>query len=209
MEQEITGGVMLKNTTKTLLLILLLLSILPCTLFSQSSSDQSSATLPVPYEDDEFPEGVNDLRRFEQIFFGAFPLSILFSQLLGGAGLMIQNVAYSGEAGGPEFEFGVENYTVDDKVRIIAAGVGISFGIAVIDMIIYQTKKTKATSQYQRRRILSIEETERQVALNAEIDEDNTITEETDEQIELYSPESGIQLDDTFSELIAPESFGE
>lgn len=120
------------------------------------SENASSKGVAQEYEVGEFPQGVEDFRRFEQIFLGAFPFSIFFAQLLGGLGLAIEDGIVSSQTGQPStFSYGVENYRFDDKVRIIASGVGISFGIAVIDMILYQIKLKEESNKYKRKKVLT------------------------------------------------------
>ncbi len=191
----------MNNIKICFILFILFFLVIPVQLFSQNYDEtpvfDPNSTEPFPYQPNEFPEGVNDLRRFEQILIGSFPLSILFSQLFASAGMFIDSAIYSDT---PTFNFGTENLRTDDKVRIIGASIGISFGIAIIDMAIYQTKKNQAISEYQRKRVLSTLE-------NEETDEENNANDPID------SADTGIKreypIDNTFSELVAPESIGE
>lgn len=118
------------------------------------SAEDTSADIK-EYQQNEFPKGLYDFRRFEQVMFGAFPLAIFFAQMAGGVGLLIQDTIVSANGGSSDFTFGIENYSFDDKVRIIASGVGISFGIAIIDMIIYQSKLKQQQEKYRRRKIVT------------------------------------------------------
>ena len=135
---------------KRLFLILIFISRLVF-LFSQDNGGVDVKE----YGENEFPKGLYDFRRFEQVLFGAFPLAIFFAQMAGGLGLFIEDKIVSANGGYSDFSFGVENYSFDDKVRIIASGVGISFGIAIIDMIIYQSKLKKQQEQYRRKKIVT------------------------------------------------------
>jgi len=137
------------------LLLTLFLSV-PLMVFAEENGSKD----PFPYEPNEFSIGLQDFHRFEQVFVGAFPLAIFFAQLLGGFGLVIEDAYYRNLTGSDRepLKFGVENYRFDDKIRILSAGIGISFGIAIADMLIYQTKKKKANGRYKRRRILNSSE---------------------------------------------------
>lgn len=150
---------MFKSDGKRIFMILVMLSFAQV-IFAQSGfgSSASGFSFPEPYEDSEFSSGLRDIRRFEQVFFGSFPLAVFFAQMLGGLGILIQDIHYNkGDGWNPAKSFdklGVENYRYDDKVRILTAGIGISFGIAVADMIIYQSRKKKESERYKRRRSL-------------------------------------------------------
>ena len=128
-----------------------------------------------PYEPNEFSLGLQNLRRFEQIFIGSFPLAIFFSQMLGGLGLIIQDTYYQsqieeGRSAIERVKFGVENYGMDDKIRILSAGIGISLGIAIADMIIYQSKEKKEKNKYKRKRLLqSLEENDGKDQIGSEV----------------------------------------
>lgn len=78
---------------------------------------------PIPYEKDEFPQPLKDLRRGEIIFFGSVPITFLLS----GLGWQIGQAA-----AGDSYPFSDNQHTWN---ILITAGT-LSLGIALLDYII-------------------------------------------------------------------------
>jgi hypothetical protein len=69
MAQE--GGIMINRKRALVLSILILLCL--------SVTHAEEIKVPEPYEEDEFPQWLQDLRRAEIIFFGSLPFTLLIS----------------------------------------------------------------------------------------------------------------------------------
>ncbi len=98
---------------------------------------------PVPYKKEEFPQWAHDLRRFEVIAFGAFPLTYM----IGSLGYGLYDVSTGGEG---NFSFYGNRSQEDYKILLITAST-LSLGVAVADFIIGKIKKKqkeKAQREY-------------------------------------------------------------
>ena len=94
-------------------------------------------TTPEPYKDDEFPQPMQDLRRFEIITLGAMPFITLDSAIV-----------YNGYkfATGKSDTFNplaTADYTQDEMERIIVTSLCISAGIGLSDYIINLIKRNR------------------------------------------------------------------
>lgn len=86
-----------------------------------------SESEPQPYEPNEFPRPLRDLRRFEIVTLGSVPLTLLFTSL----GYRIFRSAGSGvtwrESG---------NFTPDDRSRVLTIGLSLSLGVGIADLLL-------------------------------------------------------------------------
>lgn len=120
---------------KKSLLLLLLISLFLQNLFADTSS---TSTTPKAYDDDEFPQALLDLRRFEIITLGSMPFVMLDTTL-----------AYSAYkyASGKSTSFNFLNsssYDKDETKKIILTSLGISASIGLTDFIVRLVKRSKA-----------------------------------------------------------------
>ena len=120
---------------KKSLLLLLLISLFSQNLFADTSS---TSTTPKAYDDDEFPQALLDLRRFEIITLGSMPFVMLDTTL-----------AYSAYkyATGKSTSFNFLNsssYDKDETKKIILTSLGISASIGLTDFIVRLVKRSKA-----------------------------------------------------------------
>ena len=120
---------------KKSLLLLLLISLFSQNLFADTSS---TSTTPKAYDDDEFPQALLDLRRFEIITLGSMPFVMLDTTL-----------AYSAYkyASGKSTSFNFLNsssYDKDETKKIILTSLGISASIGLTDFIVRLVKRSKA-----------------------------------------------------------------
>ena len=120
---------------KKSLLLLLLISIFSQNLFADTSS---TSTTPKAYDDDEFPQALLDLRRFEIITLGSMPFVMLDTTL-----------AYSAYkyASGKSTSFNFLNsssYDKDETKKIILTSLGISASIGLTDFIVRLVKRSNA-----------------------------------------------------------------
>lgn len=100
----------------------------------------SEDTTPLPYEKDEIPQGLKDLRRFEIITLGAMPFVTLDTSLVYSAYRFYKNDFKSEYA--PSL-FG-SNYTQEEQRNIILTSIGISVCIGITDYIFQLIKRSKA-----------------------------------------------------------------
>lgn len=120
---------------KKSLLLLLLISLFSQNLFADTSS---TSTTPKAYDDDEFPQALLDLRRFEIITLGSMPFVMLDTTL-----------AYSAYkyASGKSTSFNFLNsssYDKDETKKIILTSLGISASIGLTDFIVRLVKRSNA-----------------------------------------------------------------
>ena len=120
---------------KKSLLLLLIISLFSQNLFADTSS---TSTTPKAYDDDEFPQALLDLRRFEIITLGSMPFVMLDTTL-----------AYSAYkyASGKSTSFNFLNsssYDKDETKKIILTSLGISASIGLTDFIVRLVKRSKA-----------------------------------------------------------------
>ena len=118
-----------KLISKILIFALLLNTALPA--FSEDNT-------PKPYEDDEFPQTLKDIRRFEIITIGALPFVTLDTTLV------YSNYRYYrhdfDDAYKPDI-FSAASYTQDEQKGIILTSVGICVGIGITDLVVQLIKR--------------------------------------------------------------------
>lgn len=98
---------------------------------------EGPVTEPLPYQDVEFPQWAHDMRRFEVIMFGAFPITYILSSLV----YDVTSLAGSGFNSG--FSLTTEKGQ-DDLEFLLLTSASLSVGIAVADLIIGKVKKRQA-----------------------------------------------------------------
>ena len=87
---------------------------------------------PEPYEDEEFPQWMHDLRRAETIFIGAFPIAMLFSTLSYEAYRGISAALDDDPLSGSEFG----SFESNEQTGLLIAGLGLSAILALADFIL-------------------------------------------------------------------------
>ena len=118
-------------------------------LFSQVKPKEDTL-LPEEYDPDEFPLWAHDVRRFEVITFGAFPVAFFFSSLVYDVSIAAQHGFSSG------YDLGTQRDT-HDITTIIVAAVGVSVGVAIADLIITLSKRNNP----ERKRLAGIQPVEK------------------------------------------------
>lgn len=104
-------------------------------LFSTVNIFSLYAETPEPYEEDEFPQTLQDLRRFEIITLGAMPFVTLDAT--------IGYAAYQSAVNNTPFNpFSTANYSKDETLGIIFSSLAISVGIGLTDYIINLIKRS-------------------------------------------------------------------
>ena len=99
----------------------------------------SDDSTPKPYEDDEFPQTLKDIRRFEIITIGALPFVTLDTTLAYSTYRYARNDF--DEAYKPDI-FSSTSFTQDEQKGIILTSVGISIGIGITDLIVHLIKRS-------------------------------------------------------------------
>ena len=135
MERECIQKMKKHNFTKSVLKILSF-----SILFNILSPVFSEDTTPLPYEKDEIPQGLKDLRRFEIITLGAIPFVMLDTSLAYSGYRYYKNDFKSEYA--PSL-FG-SNFTQEEQKNIILTSIGISVCIGITDYIFQIIKRSKA-----------------------------------------------------------------
>ena len=119
---------------KRLIAKILLLSLF----FNFSLPAFSDDSTPKPYEDDEFPQTLKDIRRFEIITIGALPFVTLDTTLV------YSNYRWYrhdfDDAYKPDI-FSAASYTQEEQKGIILTSVGICLGIGLTDLVVQLVKR--------------------------------------------------------------------
>lgn len=131
---------------KFLVLFILLSAFININLFSQNQ--------PKPYDNQEFPQYANDIRRFEIISFGSLPFVMLDSVLIYST---IKWGLNNFHGGFPNPFTAKNSFSTQEMTGIILTSIGISLCIAITDLIINQVKRKK-TQQFQQKQILVLPE---------------------------------------------------
>ena len=99
----------------------------------------SEDTTPKPYEEDEFPQTLKDIRRFEIITLGALPFVTLDTTIVYSNFRYAQNDFDS--AYKPDI-FSSSSFTQDEQKGIILTSLGICVGIGLSDLIVQLIKRS-------------------------------------------------------------------
>ena len=116
---------------------------------------------PKPYEEDEFPQSLKDLRRFEIITLGSLPFVTL------DATIAYSSYRYAKHDFDSKYKpdiFSTNSFTQDEQKGIILSSLGISVGIGLTDFIVQavkrSSKKRKAPVNYDDIAVIPIAEDE-------------------------------------------------
>ena len=106
-------------------------------------------TTPKPYANDELPQGMKDIRRFEIITLGALPFVTLDTTLAYSSWRYVQHdfdAAYQ-----PDI-FAASSFSQEEQLNLILTSLGICIGIGLTDLIVQivrrSSKKRKAQINY-------------------------------------------------------------
>ena len=108
-------------------------------LFNSAFSLFAEDTTPKDYEENEFPQSLKDLRRFEIITIGALPFVTLDTSLAYSTYRYVKNDF--DEAYQPDI-FSTTSYTQEEQKGIILTSVGICLGIGLTDFIVQLIKRS-------------------------------------------------------------------
>lgn len=117
-----------------LLVLLLLAGIVP-------AASQESEYEPEPYREDEFPEWLVTLRRFEVLAIGTFPAALIVTNLGYSLYRFVANAVESGSLGGdglPVFPGlgGAESLSERERRGVLAVSLSLSGTVALVDLIL-------------------------------------------------------------------------
>ncbi len=102
-----------------------------------SDYERLNPTLVIPYDEDNLPPALLDIRRYEIILFGALPITMIFSQLLVDIGYWVESDFNSEKLP----IFGAGQKSNDQQLYSVGVGVFMAFIVATADIIIYQKKQ--------------------------------------------------------------------
>lgn len=118
-------------------------------------------TTPKPYDNDELPQTMKDIRRFEIITLGALPFVTLDTTLAYSTWRYVQHdfdAAYQ-----PDI-FAASSFSQEEQLNLILTSFGVCIGIGLTDLIVQiikrSNKKRKAQINYDDISIIPISEDE-------------------------------------------------
>lgn len=127
---------------KSIMAKILIFSLLINSAFPAFAED----TTAKPYEEDEFPQTLKDLRRFEIITLGALPFVTLDTTLVYSTFRYAKNdfnAAYK-----PDI-FSSSSFSHEEQTGIILTSIGICVGIGLTDFIVQKIKRSSKNKKRQ------------------------------------------------------------
>lgn len=108
----------------------------------------ADSTTPEPYEKDEFPSWLSDLRRAEIITLGAMPFITLNASLCYSFGNYALHDFDSAYFVNPFAQTSDANsFSTDEQIGILLTSFGICLGIGITDFIVHSVKRSKRKKQ--------------------------------------------------------------
>ena len=131
----------MRRATALLIIVALLGTTITAAQENVPDAESPDQDAPVPYSPDEFPRWTRDLRRGEIVTVGAFPVAMIVAGLLYQVGRFSYQSAQAGSAAmdyAPWFLSTSNEPRYDEQERraLVASGVGISIGVALVDFVI-------------------------------------------------------------------------
>jgi hypothetical protein len=109
--------------------------LLACLAFPPAAACEETH-VPAPYEEEEFPGWLRDLRRAEVILFGSFPFTLFFTFETYDTYRFFANGMDPSFTPWPMRPGSAQVYTDDEKKKVALTAVSLSLLIAVTDFII-------------------------------------------------------------------------
>lgn len=127
-----------------ILLLILCAPLMVPPVFAQSTNRAEASPgeqEPVPYSEEEFPEWLVTLRRFEVITIGSFPAALLFTNLGYSLYRFVQASIEAGSVTGenvPVFfgAAGAQDLGQEERRRVLTISISISGAVALLDLIL-------------------------------------------------------------------------
>lgn len=123
----------LNKISRKLICILILFS----TFVTQGFCD---STTPEPYDMEEIPQSLQDLRRFEIISLGAMPFVMMDTTLVYSSYRYVKN-DFSSEFKPTPFPTN-KSFTSDEQVKLVLTSLGISAAVGLTDFIVRHIKRS-------------------------------------------------------------------
>lgn len=163
---------------KIIFFLIILFSVFNFPLFCDSTS-----TTAKPYNSEEFPQGLKDLRRFEIITLGSMPFVMMDVNFVY-AGIKVANGSSSSYN-----PFNTSSYTEDEQVKLILTSLGVSTCIGLTDFIVQKIKQSFANKKSKKisnedNSILVIPIEEDPDAIKIENDTNSTENSQNDDEVE-------------------------
>ena len=118
-----------------------LISFLIILAFLSPAYSATSSTTPEPYHDNEFPQFLKDIRRFEIVTLGALPFVSIQTTLTYSTFQYVNHDFSSAYFPNP---FAASSYSQDEQVGLLLTSLGICVGIGLTDLIIQLVKRNKS-----------------------------------------------------------------
>lgn len=150
---------------------------------------ENEDTTPAPYKDDEFPQGLKDLRRFEIITLGSLPFVTLDTTLTYST---IRYIQHDYDAEYKPNIFSKSSFSTDEQKGIILTSIGISVGIGLTDYIVQlvkrnNKKKKEKNINYDDINIIPIAEDPDAIRLDTAINSDNNSEESSLDEVDIIN----------------------
>ncbi len=102
---------------------------------------------PIPYEPDEFPLWLRDVRRAEAILFGVIPLTVLYATIAYDIYRFSNHAAQTGVANPNYLPSMLTSthapFSQEDEQIIVWTALGLAAGVAIADLIIHLIRAKK------------------------------------------------------------------
>lgn len=166
----------MKNLKITFFLIILF------SFFNSPLFCDSSSTTAKPYNSEEFPQGLKDLRRFEIITLGSMPFVMMDVNFVY-AGIKVANGSSSSYN-----PFNTSSYTEDEQVKLILTSLGISTCIGLTDFVVQKIKQSfankKSKTPTENNSILVVPIEDDPDAIKIETNTDSNENSQNDDEVE-------------------------
>lgn len=142
-------------------------------------ADSNSSHTPEPYNKEEFPQALKDLRRFEIITLGSMPFVMLDCNMVYSGILYAQGQTTSYNP------LSTANYSTEQQLGLILTSLAISTGIGLTDLIVQNIKRNKKTrvkkiKQEDSILVMPIEEDPDAIKIELPDSNETEVTEESD-----------------------------
>ena len=111
---------------------------------------EPTSTEPKEYTEDEFPQALEDLRRFEIITLGSLPFVTLNSTLVYSGIKYVQHDFDPAYSPNPFASKANGGYSTEEQVGVLLTSLGISVGIGLTDFIIRSVKRNSKKKKAQK-----------------------------------------------------------
>lgn len=132
---------------KRIISILVIFSLFTAVIYSADSTTSADAE---PYNKEEFPQALKDLRRFEIITLGSMPFVMLDCNMVYSGILVAQGKSNSFNP------LNMSGYTTEQQVGLILTSLAVSTGVGLTDLIVQNIKRNKKAKKTRKQQANSI-----------------------------------------------------